>query len=86
MSNVIQFLERMGSNADFDRGYLTSVTALDVADAQRRALLDRDHAGLSRLLEGRAEMRCFIATPIGEDWLGEAGEAEMVELRSEHNI
>lgn len=68
MSNVIQFLESLGSNQALSSAdYAASVAALDVNDAQRQALICRDHRGLSDLHEGRATMRCLIMTPQGCD-------------------
>lgn len=59
MSNVIQFLEMLGRNpAPTD--YATAVAALDVDEAQRRALLDGDHATLAELLGGRSKMYCLV--------------------------
>jgi len=59
MSAVLKFLEEMGqaSNAAMsDSQYAAAVARLDVDAAQRRALLDRDHAALNDLLGGRATM------------------------------
>ncbi len=64
MSNVIQFLEAMGRKPALSPAdYAASVAALEVDDAQRQALLERDHAGLNELLDGRVKMFCVIATP-----------------------
>ena len=72
MSNVVQFMERLGSGprnlsvAD----YAASVAALDIDDEQRRALLDRDHDALSGLLGGREKMMCVVwpaDEPVRED-------------------
>lgn len=64
MSNVIQFLEAMGSRpAPSAAEYAAIVAGLEINDAQRRALLDADHAALNALLDGRAKMYCYVATP-----------------------
>lgn len=64
MSNVIQFLESLGSNAALTRlsaaEYAATVASLDVHVGQRKALLDRDVDALSGLLGGRETMRCLI--------------------------
>lgn len=70
MSNVIQFLESLGSNAAMTRlsaaEYAATVASLEIQAGQRRALLDRDVDSLSALLGGRETMRCVIFQP-GED-------------------
>ena len=64
MSNVIQFLESLGSRpAPSPAEYAATVAALDVAPAARKALTERDHAALNDLLDGRATMFCFVAMP-----------------------
>jgi hypothetical protein len=66
MSNVIQFLEAMGSNRlthVSTAEYAATVAALDVDDSQRRALLDRDLDALNGLLGGREEMLCSVWSP-----------------------
>lgn len=64
MSNVIQFLETAGRNAMLSPAdYAAAVAALDVDDAHRQALADRDHAALNDLLDGRVKMFCYVATP-----------------------
>lgn len=40
--------------------YEAAVAGLDVDDAQRQALLDRDHTALSDLLGGREKMLCVV--------------------------
>lgn len=59
MSNVIQFLEALGSNPALTRlsvaDYEAVVASLDAEGAQRQALLDRDQVALNGLLGGRAE-------------------------------
>jgi hypothetical protein len=59
MSNVIQFLEALGQNpAPAD--YAAAVAALDIDEAQRQALLNRDHARLNDLLGGRSKVYCVV--------------------------
>lgn len=64
MSNVIQFLEALGSNPSMTRlsagDYAATVAALDADEAQRQALIARDHAALNDLLGGREKMACMI--------------------------
>lgn len=64
MSNVIQFLESLGrnpANGLSPADYAAAVAVLEIDDAQRQALLDRDHAALNGLLGGRAKMYCLVA-------------------------
>ena len=67
ISNVIQFLEALGSNAALTKlsaaNYAANVAALNVDDAQRQALMDRDQGALNGLLGGRKKMRCMIWAP-----------------------
>jgi hypothetical protein len=61
MTNIIRFLESMGSapalsGEQFNR----TVAALDIGQEGKRALLDRDSAALNKLLEGRDELRCAV--------------------------
>lgn len=71
MSNVIQFLEAMGRNPGVHglsaADYAASVALLEIDEAQQQALLDRDHAALNDLLEGRPKMMCYINTPSPDD-------------------
>lgn len=71
MSNVIQFLEAMGRNPGIHglsaADYAASVALLEIDGAQRQALLDRDSATLSDLVDGRARMMCFISVPSPDD-------------------
>lgn len=62
MSNVVQFIERLGMDPKCLSAaeYAASVAALDVDEAQRRALLDRDPHALSALLGGRGTMMCVV--------------------------
>lgn len=57
MSEVIRFLESMGRNPAMTAGeFAANVSALEADDAQKQALLDRDHSMLNRLLGGRMEL------------------------------
>jgi hypothetical protein len=56
MSNVIQFLEAMGSKQLSAAEYAASVAALEVDAPQRQALLERDQSALNDLLGGRDSM------------------------------
>ena len=60
MSNIIRFLETMGSKPISPADYAATVAALDVGAPQRKALLDRDQDALSELLDGRRQLRCAI--------------------------
>lgn len=61
MSNIIQFLEAVGSRPALSIAeYAATVAALDTDATQQQALLDRDHAALNRLLAGREKMVCAI--------------------------
>lgn len=71
MSNVIQFLEAMGRNPGIHglsaSDYAATVASLEIDGAQRQALLDRDHAALNDLLDGRPKMMFYINTPSPDD-------------------
>jgi hypothetical protein len=56
MSNIIRFLETMGSKPISPADYAATVAALEVGAPQRKALLDRDHAALNDLLGGRKKL------------------------------
>jgi hypothetical protein len=62
MTDVIRFLESMGSNPALANlsatEYAAAVAALDADQMQKQALLDRDHTALNRLLGGRDKMYC----------------------------
>lgn len=70
MSKVIQFLESMGRDASLRRmsveEFSAAVAALDVDQAQRDALLLRDHAALNDLLGGRATQMMMSLFPVEE--------------------
>ena len=64
MSEVIRFLEAQGRNpARSSAEFNAAVARLTVDDAQRAALLGRNHQRLNELLGGRAQIRCAIALP-----------------------
>ena len=64
MSEVIRFLEAQGRNpARSSAEFAAAVAGLAVDDAQRAALLGRNHLRLNELLGGRAQMRCLVAVP-----------------------
>jgi hypothetical protein len=60
MSNIIRFLETMGSKPVSPADYAATVAALEVGAPQRKALLDRDQDALNELLDGRRQLRCAI--------------------------
>jgi hypothetical protein len=60
MSNIIRFLETMGSKPISPADYAATVAALEVGAPQRKALLDRDQDALNELLDGRRQLRCAI--------------------------
>jgi hypothetical protein len=69
MSNAIQFLEALGANPassswDAD-AYAQALAAVDIDEAQHRALTGRDTEALAKLLDGRVHMLCMVATPDG---------------------
>ena len=66
MSNVIRFLETLGSKPALTPAeYAATVAALDIDAAQQLAMLQRDPGTLNGLLGGRALMAMYIATPDG---------------------
>ncbi|MEZ0470314.1 hypothetical protein [Luteimonas salinilitoris] len=73
----ISFLEQAGRNPVLAHvEYLDSVKSLDVPDAERRALLDRDFAGLRAILGARAVMAMHIIAPDGDEPKEAPGERE----------
>lgn len=64
MSNMVQFLETLGSNPALTKlsaaEFEAMVANLDVDDAQRQALVARDGAALNDMLGGRERMLCVI--------------------------
>src|SRR3546814_17832212 len=67
MTNAIQFLEALGRSpvlaGDPFLACPDAVEALEVSEAERMALRDRDHAALNKLLDGRVRVMCLINTP-----------------------
>jgi len=70
MSNVIRFLESMGSNPSLTAlspaQYAAVVASLNLDNAQEQALVDRDAVALNDLLGGRRTMYCTLF-PAKED-------------------
>lgn len=64
MSDVIRFLAGMGAAAPLPPAQLAeAIAALDVGDAERRALREGDVEALSGLLGGRDRMWCAVFEP-----------------------
>lgn len=68
VSNVIQFLESMGSNALMARmsvaEYESAIDSLFESNGQERAALrSRDSKSIGDVLDGRAQMLCFVFAP-----------------------
>jgi hypothetical protein len=67
MSNMIQFLEAMGSNAAMARmsaaDYFSAVAALEADDSSRDALLSRHVGKLGEALQARSFMMCMVVAP-----------------------
>lgn len=64
MSKVIRFLESVGAAPGLlPDQYASLVERLDVADAEREALLECDTTALGDLLGGRQMMWCTIFEP-----------------------
>lgn len=67
MSNVIQFLETMGSNSAVARmgvcDYQAAVNALDLLDEERISLSARDESQLRYAMDVAMTMYCLIASP-----------------------
>jgi hypothetical protein len=67
MSNVIRFLESVGSKPLTAAEYAATVAVLNVEDSERKALFDCDREALSDLLGGRSKMYCVVVAPDEED-------------------
>ena len=60
MSNVIRFLEAVGSKPLSAADYVAGVSLLDIDEDQKKALRERDYDALSQSLRGRHVVRCLI--------------------------
>lgn len=81
MSNVIRFLESLGSDAGrclSPSDYAATVALLDIDEAQQQALLDRDPAQIGELLGGRPAVLFAIFAP-DEDEKEEEPDSEVPE-------
>jgi hypothetical protein len=71
VSNVIRFLETMGSSALMARmtmaEYEAAIAGLEVADEQRVALGMRDQKAIGLALDVRPSMLCFVFAPDQEE-------------------
>jgi hypothetical protein len=71
MSNVIQFLESMGANANMARmsisDYEAAVAALNADENQRESLRKGDASRLGDQLNGRDVLFCLITSPSDEE-------------------
>lgn len=71
MSDLIQFLEQMGSNARFshlkEADYVAAVDATSLDDAPKQALRSRDADMLNELAGGRLQMMCILFPAEGDD-------------------
>ncbi len=63
MLNTIRFLESVGANVMSPAEYSASISALDVDQPEKVALLQRDHVALNALLEGRQKMFFSVMAP-----------------------
>lgn len=71
MSDLIQFLEQMGSDARLSHTneveYLAAVDAASLDDAPKQALRSRDADTLNELAGGRLQMMCILFPAEGDD-------------------
>ncbi len=71
MSNLIQFLERLGSDARLshmsETDYLAAVESASLDDAPKQALRSRDAGTLNELAGGRLRMMCILFPAEGDD-------------------
>ncbi|MGH8076818.1 MAG: hypothetical protein ACREPE_05770 [Lysobacter sp.] len=88
MSSAIQFLEEMGCDASHGRlsaaDYAAAVAQLDADEAQRRALMERDHAELSSLLGGRASVMLLVNVATDDDDISDDERSEFVQRSEIH--
>lgn len=72
MSSAIQFLEERVCDASLGRlsaeEYAEGVARLDADEAQRRELMERDHAELNALLGECEKAMALVATSLDENW------------------
>lgn len=71
MSNLIQFLERLGSDTRLanmsETDYLAAIDAASLDDAPKQALRSRDAGTLNDLAGGRLRMMCILFPAEGDD-------------------
>lgn len=64
MSNVIQFLEKLGRDAAIGEGsaesYASAVSKLEIDDALRQVLLSKDSVALNKLLGARHNVMMIL--------------------------
>ena len=60
MSNVIRFLETVGSKPLSAAEYIASVNALDADSPEKQALLKHDGGTLESLLSARKKVYCAV--------------------------
>lgn len=63
MLDAIRFLEQVGRDHMTADAYGSAVAGLDVAQLQRKALMDRDHHALVGLLQARPKMFFGVFAP-----------------------
>ena len=71
MSNIIEFLEKLGQSAPLsdqsEAEFSASIEALELDDAARDALMARNSEALNELLGGRMQMMCLLFPAEGEE-------------------
>lgn len=69
MSNVVQFLEFLGRDANplNEADFALAVAGLDVESEAKEALLQRDFAALGEVLGARATVLAYIVAPEEEE-------------------
>lgn len=83
MSNVIKFLESVGSKMLPASEYAAAIAKLDVDDTEREALIGRDREALGLLLGARPKMYCIVVAPGEEEDAPESPEDAPDEQQSE---
>lgn len=80
MSDVVSFLEAMGSNPSIGRlspaEYAAVVAQLGLDDAQASALIARDRFALDKMVGARKQCMLTLATPEDEPADDEPGDEE----------